>query len=69
MANNMRPIYAGTHYRAYEHMGTLIVESTRKRGGVHITDGESAKAWIDFIENAVDKAEAHDLCRALMNNH
>lgn len=60
-------IFKNQHYTAcILRDGALVVTHNRKRGGKHLV-GAHAATWIDAIVTALDKSEANDLCRTLLN--
>lgn len=65
----METIHASTRYTAHLHpRAGLIVESTRKTGGVQLKpDHPQFSDYVDAIRTAIDSAEADALCKALIN--
>ena len=58
----MQIIFKNTHYTATEFKDGLIVQSNRIQKGIHL---EKAAEWIEAIKTAIDKNEAHALCKAV----
>ena len=65
----MQTLHTSTHYTAHLHpRAGLIVQSTRKAGGVQLRpDHPQFAAYVDAIKTAIDSAEADALCKALLN--
>ena len=65
----MQTIHASSHYTAHLHTRAgLIVQSTRKAGGVNLRpDHPQFADYVDAIKAAIDSAEADALCKALIN--
>lgn len=65
----MQTLHASPRYTAYlhDHAG-LIVQSTRKAGGVNLRpDHPQYAAYVDALKTAIDAREADALCKALLN--
>ena len=62
-------IHKSAYYAAHVHpRAGLIVESTRKAGGVQLKpDHPQFADYVDAIKTAIDSQEADALCRALLN--
>jgi hypothetical protein len=61
-------IHQSAYYTANLMSCGLVIESTRKQGGVvlrhdHVQFGE----YVDALRTAIDDSEADALCRALLN--
>lgn len=65
----MITIHKSAHYAAHVHPSAgLIVESTRKAGGVRLApDHPQYNEWLYSIWDCHDQYEADALCRALLN--
>lgn len=65
----MQTIHASSRYTAHLHpRAGLIIESTRKAGGVNLRpDHPQFADYVDAIKTAIDGAEADTLCKALIN--
>jgi hypothetical protein len=65
----MLTLHTSNHYAAYLlNSSGLIVESTRKAGGVQMRpDHPQYAEYVDAFRTALDAAEADALCRALLN--
>ena len=65
----MITIHQSAHYAAHVHPSAgLIVESTRKPGGVRLPPEHPQFAeYVDALRTAIDDKEADALCRALLN--
>lgn len=65
----MKTIHQSAYYAAHVHpRAGLIIESTRKAGGVRLApDHVQYAQWVDAIQTAIDRAEGDALCRALLN--
>ena len=65
----MLTLHTSNHYAAYLlNSSGLIVESTRKTGGVQMRpDHPQYAEYVDAFRTAIDAAEADALCRALLN--
>ena len=65
----MKTIHQSPRYTAYLHpRAGLIVQSTRKPGGVNMRpDHPQFADYVDAIKTAIDSAEADALCKALLN--
>ena len=65
----MQTLHASTRYTAHLHTRAgLIVQSTRKAGGVQMRpDHPQFADYVDAIKTAIDSAEADALCKALLN--
>ena len=65
----MQTIHQSPRYTAHLHpRAGLIVESTRKGGGVQLKpDHPQFADYVDAIKTAIDIAEADALCKALLN--
>ena len=65
----MFTIHKSAHYAAYlMNSSGLIVESTRKIGGVQLRpDHPQFSEYVDAIRTAIDDEEADALCKALLN--
>ena len=65
----MKTLHQSKQYAAY-HLPVegLIVQSTRKAGGVRLTpDHPQYENYVDAFETAIDSFEGDALCRALLN--
>ena len=64
----MLTIHTSNNYRAHlMSSGGLIVESTRKTGGVHLRiDHPQYADYVDGLRTAIDDDEADALCKALL---
>jgi hypothetical protein len=64
----MKTFQTSANYTAYVHpRAGLIIESTRKAGGVRLAPEHPQYAdWLDAFETAIDTHEADALCRALL---
>ena len=65
----MQAIYKSRNYTAcLSDTAGLIVQSTRKAGGVRMPASHPQFAdYVDGIKTAIDATEADALCRALLN--
>lgn len=65
----MQTIHQSPNYTAHLHpRAGLIVQSTRKAGGVQLRPDHAQFAdYVDAIKTAIDSAEADALCKALLN--
>jgi hypothetical protein len=65
----MITIHKSAYYAAHVHpRAGLIVESTRKSGGVNLRhDHPQFADYVDAIKTAIDSHEADAFCRALLN--
>jgi hypothetical protein len=65
----MLTIHKSAHYAAYLlNNSGLIVESTRKLGGVQMRpDHPQYAEYVDALRTAIDSKEADALCKALIN--
>lgn len=65
----MLTLHESANYAAYLlNNSGLIVESTRKTGGVQMRpDHPQYAQYVDAIKTAIDSDEADALCRALIN--
>lgn len=65
----MQTIHTSTHYTAHLHpRAGLIVQSTRKGGGVQMRpDHPQFADYVDAIKTAIDTREADALCKTLVN--
>jgi len=64
----MLTLHKSTHYAAYLMQSGLIVESTRKSGGVVLRiDYPQFAEYVDALRTAIDTHEADALCKALLN--
>lgn len=65
----MQTIHQSPSYTAHLHpRAGLIVQSTRKAGGVQMRpDHPQFADYVDAIKTAIDSAEADALCKALIN--
>lgn len=65
----MKTIHQSPRYTAYLHpRAGLIVQSTRKPGGVNMRpDHPQFAAYVDAIKTAIDASEADQLCKSLLN--
>lgn len=64
----MKTLHTSKQYAAYQHpRAGLIVQSTRKSGGVNMRPDHPQYAdYIAAFETAIDSDEADALCRALL---
>lgn len=62
-------IHQSANYAAYLlNSSGLIIESTRKSGGVQLRpDHPQYAEYVDAFRTAIDNSEADALCRALLN--
>ena len=61
-------IFKNQHYTACAmRNGLLIVTSNSKQYGKMLT-GQAAQDWINHINTALDSAESHAMCRAIVNS-
>lgn len=60
----MQIIFKNAHYTATQFKDGLIVQSNRIQKGIHLV---KAAEWIEAIKTAIDKDEAHALCKAVYN--
>lgn len=65
----MKAYQTGGNYAACVHpLAGLIIQSTRKAGGVRLAPDHPQYAdWVEAFETAIDAQEADALCRALLN--
>lgn len=65
----MITIHQSANYAAYLlNSSGLIIESTRKSGGVQLRPDHPQYAdYVDAFRTAIDTSEADALCRALLN--
>jgi len=65
----LQTLHTSTHYTAHLHpRAGLIVQSTRKAGGVQMRpDHPQFADYVDAIRTAIDSAEADALCKALIS--
>lgn len=65
----MLTLHQSANYAAYLlNNSGLIIESTRKSGGVQLKpDHPQFADYVDAIRTAIDSAEADALCKALIN--
>lgn len=65
----MQTIHTSAHYTAHLHpRAGLIVQSTRKPGGVNLRpDHPQFADYVDALKTAIDTSEADALCKALIN--
>lgn len=65
----MKTIHQSARYTAHLHpRAGLIVQSTRKAGGVQMRpDHPQFAAYVDAIKTAFDASEADALCKSLIN--
>jgi hypothetical protein len=65
----MLTLHTSSNYAAYLlNSSGLIVESTRKPGGVQMhPDHPQYAEYVDAFRTAIDAREADALCRALLN--
>ena len=65
----MLTLHKSAHYAAYLlNNSGLIVESTRKPGGVQLRPNHPQYAdYVDALRTAIDSKEADALCKALIN--
>lgn len=65
----MLTLHQSANYAAYLlNNSGLIVESTRRAGGVQLKpDHPQFAGYVDAIRTAIDSAEADALCKALIN--
>lgn len=64
----MLTLHKSAHYTAYLlNNSGLIIESTRKAGGVQLRPDHPQYAdYVDALRTAIDTAEGDALCRALL---
>lgn len=64
----MKTIHQSPRYTAHLHpRAGLIVQSTRKPGGVNMRpDHPQFADYVDALKTAIDASEADALCRALL---
>ena len=64
----MQTLHTSANYTAHLHpRAGLIVQSTRKGGGVQMRpDHPQFADYVDAIRTAIDSAEADSLCKALL---
>lgn len=61
-------IHHSAHYSAHIMTSGLIVESTRKQGGVLLRyDHPQYAEYVDALRTAINDAEGDALCKALLN--
>ena len=65
----MLTIHQSAHYAAHLlNNSGLIIESTRKQGGVQLRpDHPQFAEYVDAIRSAIDDKEADALCKALLS--
>ena len=65
----MKALYVSGRYSAHNHpIAGLIVESSRKSGGVRLKpDHPQYNDYVDAFTTAIDNDESEALCRALLN--
>jgi hypothetical protein len=65
----MITIHSSSNYSAHLlNSSGLIIESTRKPGGVQLRPNHPQYAeYVDAIRSAIDSKEADVLCKALLN--
>jgi hypothetical protein len=64
----MLTIHSSSNYSAHLATCGLIVESTRKTGGVNLRhDHPQFDEYVDALRTAIDSDEADALCKALLN--
>jgi hypothetical protein len=65
----MITLHQSSNYCAYLlNASGLIIESTRKTGGVQMRhDHPQFAEYVDAFRTAIDQSEADALCRALLN--
>ena len=64
----MLTLHKSAHYAAHLIQSGLIIESTRKSGGVQMRhDHPQFADYVDAFRTAIDTDEADALCRALLN--
>ena len=65
----MITIHSSSNYSAHLlNSSGLIIESTRKPGGVQLRPNHPQYAeYVDAIRSAIDSKEADALCKALLN--
>jgi hypothetical protein len=64
----MITIHQSQHYAAHLMTQGLIVESTRKAGGVILRHDHAQFAeYVDALRTAIDSQESDALCKALLN--
>ncbi len=66
----MLTLHASANYSAYlANSAGIIVESTRKAGGVNMRPNHPQFAeYLDAFRTALDSDEADALCKALLSN-
>jgi hypothetical protein len=66
----MQAIHSSARYTACLHATAgLIVQSTRKAGGVRMApEHPQFASYVDGFKTAIDASEADALCRALLNS-
>lgn len=64
----MQTLHTSANYTAHLHpRAGLIVQSTRKAGGVNLRpDHPQFADYVDAIKTAIDTREADALCKALL---
>ena len=61
-------IHQSAHYVAYLMTSGLVIESTRKAGGVQLRHNHPQfNEYVDALRTAIDDQEGDALCRALLN--
>ena len=61
-------IHQSAYYAAHLMSCGLVIESTRKQGGVNLRhDHLQFAEYVDALRTAIDDQEADSLCRALLN--
>jgi hypothetical protein len=65
----MITLHQSSNYSAYLlNSSGLIIESTRKTGGVQMRhDHPQFAEYVDAFRTAIDQSEADALCKALLN--
>ena len=65
----MLTLHQSSNYSAYLlNSSGLIIESTRKSGGVQLrSDHPQFAEYVDAFRTAIDSSEADALCKALIN--
>jgi len=60
-----KTIFNNASYNAATFKNKLIISSNRRQFG-RVLEGDLASEWTEAIVTAVDKQEAHALCRAIL---
>jgi ABC-type glycerol-3-phosphate transport system substrate-binding protein len=61
-------IHSSANYTAHLMTSGLIIESTRKAGGVQLRHNHPQfNEYVDALRTAIDNKEGDALCRALLN--